>query len=143
MLFRSMMHKAPWVGSNITLPPGAPPHQAWLEGDFFCAPFSDASGDGAPLHGWPANGQWQISPGTDHKILHASLDHRVMGAMVEKELSLSDGHPFLYQHHSFTGGQSAISTANHAMISLPSGGILRFSPKRWFETPAKIGRAHV
>jgi hypothetical protein len=35
-----------------------------------------------------------------------------------------------------TGGQGAISTANHSMISLPHGGIVRFSPKRWFETPA-------
>ena len=59
-----------------------------------------------------------------------------MGATVQKELSLCDGHPFLYQRHSFTGGQGAISTANHAMISLSNGGILRFSPKRWFETPA-------
>lgn len=132
----SMTHKAPWVGSDITLPPGAPPHQARLEGDFFCAPFSDASVDGAPLHGWPANGFWKISPGTDGKSLRCTLDQPVMGASVEKHLSLSDDHPFLYQRHSFTGGQGAISTANHAMISLPNGGHLRFSPKRWFETPA-------
>ena len=132
----SMMHKAPWVGSNIILPLGAPPHQAQLEGDFFCAPFSDASFDGAPLHGWPANGFWKILPGTDRKSLRCTLDHSVMGASVAKHLSLSDDHPFLYQSHSFTGGQGSISTANHAMISLPKGGHLRFSPKRWFETPA-------
>lgn len=132
----SMMHRAPWVGSNIALPPGAPPHQAHLEGDFFCAPFSDASADGAPLHGWPANSLWRISFGTDKKKLHCTLDSTVMGASLEKELSLIDGHPFLYQRHIFTGGNGQISTADHAMISLPNGGLLRFSPKRWFETPA-------
>jgi hypothetical protein len=131
----SMMHRAPWVGSGTTLPEGAPPHQAHLEGDFFCAPFSDASADNAPLHGWPANGFWQVSPNSDAKTLHCTLDHTVMGAKVAKELSLTDNHPFLYQCHSFIGGQGAISTANHAMISLPNGGHLRFSPKRWFETP--------
>ena len=132
----SMMHKAPWVGTNITLPPGAPPHQSRLEGDFFCAPFSDASVDGAPLHGWPANGFWKILPQSNGKSLRCTLDHSVMGATLEKHLSLCDDHPFLYQSHSFRGGQGAISTANHAMISLPNGGHLRFSPKRWFETPA-------
>ena len=132
----SMMHRAPWVGSNITLPPGAPPHQAYLEGDFFCAPFSDASADNAPLHGWPANGLWQIYDETDATSLRCVLTQTVMGATVEKHLSLTDDHPFLYQCHRFTGGQGAISAANHAMISLPNGGVLRFSPKRWFGTPA-------
>ena len=131
----SMMHKAPWAGSGIDLPSGAPPHQADLEGDFFCAPFSDASTDSAALHGWPANGLWQVSAGTDAGTLHSTLNHTVMGATVLKELSLSDGHPFLYQRHSFAGGQGAIAVANHAMVSLPHGGLLRFSPKRWFETP--------
>jgi hypothetical protein len=132
----SMMHRAPWVGSNIALPPGAAPHQAHLEGDFFCAPFSDAAADNAPLHGWPANGLWQVSPDTNAKTLHCTLDHAVLGATVVKELSLTDDHPFLYQRHTFNGGQGAIATANHAMISLPNGGLMRFSPKRWFETPA-------
>lgn len=132
----SMLHKAPWVGSNITLPAGAPRHQAHLEGDFFCAPFSDASADCAPLHGWPANGFWQLSPRTQSSSLLCTLDHLVLGASVQKKLSLSDGHPFIYQCHRFTGGRGAISTANHAMISLPNGGDLRFSTKRWFETPA-------
>lgn len=134
----AMMHSAPWVGSGIALPAGAPPHQAHLEGDFFCAPFSDASADSAPLHGWPANGLWHPAEVTDAKSLRYSLDHKVMGASVVKELSLTDGHPFLYQRHIFTGGQGAIATANHAMIALPNGGLLRFSPKSWFETPADV-----
>ncbi len=132
----SMMHRAPWVVPGAPLPADAPPHQASLEGDFFCAPFSDASADGAPLHGWPANGHWQVSHRTDPRSLRCTLDHTVMGASVVKELSLSDDHPFLYQRHIFTGGNGAISAANHAMISLPNGGHLRFSAKRWFETPS-------
>jgi hypothetical protein len=132
----SMIHRAPWAGSDTPLPPGAPPHQAHLEGDFFCAPFSDATADNAPLHGWPANGLWQVSGETDARTLRCTLHQTVMGAAVQKTLSLTDGHPFLYQQHVFTGGQGAIATANHAMISLPNGGQLRFSPKRWFETPA-------
>ena len=131
-----MMHRAPWVGSNITLPSGAPPHQAHLEGDFFCAPFSDATADNAPLHGWPANGLWQVSGETDAKTLRCTLHQTVMGAAVQKILSLTNGHPFLYQRHIFTGGHGAIATANHAMISLPNGGHLRFSPQSWFETSA-------
>ncbi len=67
--------------------------------------------------------------------LRCILDQKVMGATVTKELSLTDNHPFLYQRHIFTGGQGAISAANHAMIALPNGGLLRFSAKRWFETP--------
>lgn len=132
----SMMHRAPWVGTGMALPDGAPPHQARLEGDFFCAPFSDASMDNAPSHGWPANGHWSPDEATTAKSLRCTLDQKVMGATVTKELSLTDNHPFLYQRHIFTGGQGAIPAANHAMISLPNGGTSRFSPKRWFETPA-------
>ena len=130
----SMMHKAPWVGSNIALPSGAPPHQARLQGDFFCAPFSDATADGAPLHGWPANSLWQVAANADNRTLRARLEKTVMGASVTKDLTLVDGHPFLYQQHVFAGGQGNISAANHAMLSLPNGGILRFSPKSRFET---------
>ena len=132
----SMMHRAPWVGTEIQLPPSAPPHQARLEGDFFCAPFSDASIDNAPLHGWPANGHWSPDGAPATNSLRCTLDQKVMGATVLKELCLIDGHPFLYQRHVFKGGQGAIPAANHAMVSLPNGGLLGFSPKRWFETPA-------
>lgn len=132
----SMMHKAPWVDEGLALPKDAPPHQAVLQGDFFCAPFSDATVDNAPLHGWPANGLWHVAQETDAKTIQCTLDHPVMGASVVKHLSLTDSHPFLYQRHVFTGGQGAIATANHAMISLPNGGLLAYSRKRWFETPA-------
>src|SRR5690606_39497703 len=60
----------------------------------------------------------------------------VMGAELTKELRLVDDHPFLYQRHVFAGGQAVgMAVANHAMVSLPNGGRLSFSPKRWWETP--------
>lgn len=134
----SMLHKAPWVGDEM--PPDAAPHLGRLAGDFFCAPFGDASADGAPTHGWPANARW-VHLGTERAngetIARFRLDHKAMGADLVKELRLVDGHPFLYQRHVFTGGKSdGMALANHAMVSLPDGGRLSFSPKRWWETPA-------
>ncbi len=132
-----MFHRAPWVGSDAVMPNGAPPHQADLAGDFFCAPFGDAGVDSnAPLHGWPANSQWHQKDTAGDAKLVSVLGRKVMGADLVKELSLCDGHPFLYQRHIFSGGTGMIPVANHAMISMPNGGLLRFSPKRWFETPA-------
>ena len=125
------LHRAPWVGQ--VMPAGSPPHLAALQGDFFCAPFGDASQDAAPLHGWPANGHWTVTASTRH--LRAVLDRRVLGARVVKTLALQDGHPFVYQTHTFTGGAGRIGAANHAMISLPHGGLICLSPKAIYRTP--------
>ena len=135
----SMLHKAPWVGDGSAMPENAAPHIGGLAGDFFCAPFGDASADGAPGHGWPANTSW-THLGTERKgaetVARFRLDRKAMGADLVKELRLVDGHPFLYQRHIFTGGKAdGMSVANHAMVSLPNGGQLSFSPKRWWETP--------
>ncbi len=126
------LHVAPWVVSGEALDPDAPLHLTRLAGDFFCAPFGQ-SAEGSAMHGWPANGTWTVQPGPG---LRAVLDHTVSGAGLVKELILRDGHPFLYQRHIFTGGSGHIPVANHAMVSLPHGGTLRFSPKRWFESAA-------
>ena len=133
----SMLHKVPWLGE--TMPEDAAPHLGGLAGDFFCAPFGDASADNAPGHGWPANSLW-IHLGTERKgnetVARFRLDRKAMGADLVKELRLVDNHPFLYQRHIFTGGHAdGMSVANHAMVSLPNGGKLSFSPKRWWETP--------
>jgi hypothetical protein len=135
----AMLHRAPWVGQDIALPEGAGPHLGHLAGDFFCAPFGDASADGAPGHGWPANATW-THLGTERKngetVARFRLDRKAMGAELVKELRLVDDHPFLYQRHVFTGGHAeGMAVANHAMVSLPNGGRLSFSPKRWWETP--------
>ena len=134
----SMLHKAPWIGE--TMPEDAAPHLGGLAGDFFCAPFGDASADGAPGHGWPANTSWthlETERVGDATVARFLLDHEAMGAGLVKELRLIDGHPFLYQRHIFSGGQAdGMAVANHAMVSLPNGGRMSFSPKRWWETPA-------
>ncbi|RYI24962.1 MAG: hypothetical protein EON48_07145 [Acetobacteraceae bacterium] len=122
------LHAAPWSPDEV--PPDAAAHQAWLAGDFLAAPFG-AGPDG--LHGRTANGDWRVTasnPGT----LRAVLEGAVLGATVVKELSLADNHPFVYQRHLFIGGQGAFPAANHAMVSLPNGGKLSFSRKRWWET---------
>ena len=125
------LHQAPW--SPAELPPDAPPHQAWLAGDFLAAPFGPGP---QGLHGLPANGDWRITP-SDPGTLRAILDGQVQGATVVKELSLQDDHPFVYQRHLFIGGTGALPLANHAMVSVPNGAKLSFSRKRWWETLAE------
>jgi hypothetical protein len=126
------LHRAPWVGSGEALPEGLPLHLAKLQGDFLCAPFA-ASENGSPMHGWPANARWIVvarGPG----LLRAVLERPVMGASVVKELSVQDGSPFLCQRHLFVGGEGRLSVANHAMVSLPDGGLIRCSPKAGWES---------
>lgn len=122
------MHRVPWA--REVLAPEIPSHLRDMEGDFFCAPFA-ACDAGSPMHGWPANGHWQVQGGP---VLRATLGHPVRGALVVKELSVTDDHPFVYQRHVFVGGSGTVSVANHAMVSLPDGGLIRWSPKRWFES---------
>jgi hypothetical protein len=134
----SMLHKAPWLGEQM--PEDAAPHLGGLAGDFFCAPFGDASADNAPGHGWPANTTW-THLGTEREgnatVARFRLDRKAMGADLVKELRVVDGHPFVYQNHIFTDGEAdGMAVANHAMVTLPNGGRLSFSPKRWWETPA-------
>lgn len=125
------LHQAPWTAEDV--PSDAPPHQAWLAGDFLAAPFG-AGPQG--LHGLPANGTWRITPSGPTSI-RAVLEGEVQGSTVVKELSVTDGHPFVYQRHLFIGGEGALPAANHAMVSLPNGGKLSFSRKRWWETLAE------
>jgi len=112
-----------------------PPHHAQLQGDFFCAPFGDASHHGAPLHGWPANGHWTVKDASPAHLV-AVLDRPVLGAARRvKTLALRGGHPLVCQTHAFTGGGGRIGAANHAMVSLPHGGLICRSPKARWRTP--------
>lgn len=128
------LHRAPWVSTGESLPEGTSPSQAKLGGDWFCAPFG-ARDEDSPLHGWTANGDWQVvlrAPG----ILRAVLGRPVRGATVIKELAVEDGHPFVYQRHVFLGGEGRLPVANHGNVSLPNGGLIRTSPKSHWETPS-------
>ncbi|MGR3661454.1 MAG: hypothetical protein ACU0CA_09775 [Paracoccaceae bacterium] len=129
----SPLHHAPWIGTDEIMPPDAAPHLATLGGDFFCAPFAMSEGN-SPMHGWPANAPWSIVK-NESGTLKASLGPRVFGASLIKELSVLDGHPFVYQRHLFVGGNGRVPVANHANVSLPHGGLIRTSPKSIWETP--------
>ena len=114
------------------------PHLRRMSGDFFCAPFCADDVEGAPAHGWTANAAWALV-GEDRfdggVTARFRLGHRIAGAQVEKIWTLRDDHPFLYQEHRFTGGTGFLPVAHHAMLDLRGGGLLRFSPKAWAETP--------
>lgn len=128
------LHRVPWAEEALS--PDTLPHLRQMEGDFFCAPFADGGGVTQLFHGHPANGEWQVAHRADGSAwLTAILTQTVQGARVSKSLHLLDGHPFLYQRHLFEGGHGTISVANHAMVSLPNGGRLSFSPKAHFRTP--------
>lgn len=128
------LHRAPWIDEpRETMPQGLPDGVTRLSGDFLCAPFSRSNIEEAPLHGWPANSPWDLidsSATADGWRATFRLQRAVMGATVEKILTLRDGHPFLYQEHAFIGGDGAISVAHHPMTAMREGGHLAFSPKR-------------
>lgn len=133
------MHRAPWIDEpQHLLPQGLPAGVVRLSGDFLCAPFSRADVEDAPLHGWSANSAWDlvsseaISGGWRARF---RLQQPIMGAIVEKTITLRDGHPFLYQEHAFHGGDGAIPVAHHTMTVMAQGGRLAFSPKRLAATP--------
>ncbi|MEM9435698.1 MAG: hypothetical protein AAGA15_01545 [Pseudomonadota bacterium] len=131
----SPLHTAPWVGSSVgqeEMPEDAAPHLAKLGGDFFCAPFGSTEGN-SPLHGWPPNSPWDAE--MHGNVLRAKLRRKVQGADLSKEITLLDGHPFVYQRHIFDGGKGALAVANHANVSLLLGGAIYTSPKSWWETP--------
>ena len=107
------------------------------------APRSAARDDpDVPPHGWPANSRWE-HVGDDARIQAAArsrasrCEKRPLGARLIKEITLRDGHPFVYQRHVFEGGAGAISVASHPMTKFATRGRLSFSPKAYAETPPK------
>jgi hypothetical protein len=133
------LHTAPWVDDPaITTDESIPPSLRYLSGDFFCAPFGESDVEPAPAHGWTANSRWQplgAEAGPDGVTARYRLERKVMGAVVEKSLTLRNGHPFVYETHAFVGGNGALPVANHAITRFPTGGRLSFSLKAYAETP--------
>ena len=131
-------HRAPWVDQDEPVEgTERAPHLARLSGDFFCAPFGLSDVEPSPPHGWTANAPWSpdgANPFAGGVTARFTLSRTVMGARVVKELTVRDGHPFVYQRHLFEGGDGDVPVASHAMVSLPEGGRVSFSPKRWAET---------
>lgn len=132
------LHRAPWVRTGEQLPADVAPVEARLSGDFFCAPFANGS-DGAPIHGWSANGHWNAEGQTENAdgsvTARYALQQTIGGANLVKEITLAPGQPIVYQRHVFTGGAGRIPIAHHAMVHVPGGAQLSFSPKAFGITP--------
>ena len=127
------LHRAPWIDEPATRAADWSPGTKGLSGDFLCAPFSASDVEPAPLHGWPSNSVWEVvenvrADGDTRARLR--LGKTVCGAVVEKVLTLRDGHPFVYQEHRFVGGTGELPAAHHPMTVMQSGGRIGFSPKR-------------
>ncbi|MCY0094049.1 hypothetical protein [Hoeflea ulvae] len=133
------LHRAPWVDDPaVVFPDGTAPNVERLSGDFFCAPFGRNDIEEAPSHGWPANSAWDhvdTVAGHDRTTVVFRLRRLVMGAAVEKRITLVAGHPFIYQEHVLSGGEGAVSAAHHVMVHMQDGGELSFSPKARALTP--------
>jgi hypothetical protein len=133
------LHKAPWYGEVEDLQ-GLPAVERRLAGDFLCMPFGKSDVVADPQHGYTSNGEWalldRISSDGRHSM-RLELQVPVMGARVQKELRLIDGHSVLYQRHEITGGEGQTTLAHHPMIEMADGGRLSFSPKRVALTPDK------
>lgn len=132
------LHKAPWVRTGEQLPPEVAPVETRLAGDFFCAPFG-ASGADVPIHGWAANGHWSADGRSESAggalTARYRLEQLIGGAQLTKEITLVAGQPIVYQRHVFSGGSGHIPIAHHAMIHVPGGAQLSFSPKAFGRTP--------
>lgn len=133
------LHRAPWIDEpDGAFPEGVAPNVRRLSGDFLCAPFGRSDIEPAPPHGWPANSAWDLvsnAPTDDGWRAQFRLQRTVMGATIDKVLTLRDCHPFLYQEHVLTGGAGALPVAHHAMTAMRNGGRLAFSAKRYAVTP--------
>jgi len=133
-------YTAPWVEDPaIASDESLLPNLRFLAGDFFCAPFSVTDDPSVPPHGWPANSRWDYLKTEAHpdggSISRYALAKRIQGSRLIKEITLRDGHPFVYQRHIFEGGEGAIPVASHAMTKFSGGGRLSLSPKMYGETP--------
>jgi hypothetical protein len=134
-------YTAPWVDDpSIANDESIFPNLRGLSGDFFCAPFGRSDVEEAPPHGWPANSRWELVATSKHpaggSIAHFTLQKKVMGARLTKEIVLRDGHPFVYQRHIFEGGERAVTVASHAMTKFATKGRLSFSLKAYGAAPA-------
>jgi hypothetical protein len=133
------LHRAPWLGVAAEIPPDTDPHLAKLAGDFFCAPFCKPDVEPSPFHGWSSNGEWRVE--RRHAAADGALtvDFRlvppVMGAVLRKHVTVRPGQPVVYQRHVFHGGAGALPVAHHAMVHVPGGAALSFSPKDFGATP--------
>lgn len=128
------MHIAPWVKEDLDN--SIPPVLKYLRGDFFCAPFGDSDilPDENLGHGTSANDEWKLIEAVPSSIKF-ELCKRISGAEVIKEISIREGHPVIYQKHTFIGGQGKIPIGHHAMLRVPGKAYISFSDFVFGGTP--------
>lgn len=141
------MHIAPWVKEELD--PSVPPMLKYLRGDFFCAPFgeSDILPDEKRGHGASANEKWDCINSSASSI-QFKLTKQICGAVLFKEISISEGESVIYQKHTFTGGSGKLPVGHHAMLKINSRVWLSFSdfiyggtPPQPVETDPEKGRS--
>ena len=128
----SPLHTAHWAsGLGKPLPGELAPIEKRLAGDFLCAPFGEYALPEHPFHGPSANSRWKIRE--SGRKLKLDLVASVSGATVAKEIAIGTG-PFLYQTHSFSGGQGTLPVSTHPMFSMNPGDRIFTSPKSLVQT---------
>lgn len=113
---------------------GLPPVRRKTAGDFL----SGSTG------GWTADSPWQVREVVQSggaALARLSLGRFAQGATVEKELSLRQGEPILYQSHLLQGGQGELTLAHHPLVRMARGGRLSFSPKSHALTNSALSEA--
>lgn len=130
----SPLHRPPWAGKpNVH---NLPPILLNLRCDFFCAPFGASDmdpGEDRP-HGASANDAWipeKITPTSGYWKLRP----KISGAVLHKVITLKEGHPVVYQTHTFEGGQGSLPIAHHLMLKASKPLNLSFSPCKFIGTP--------
>ena len=131
--------RVPWASDPPDCPAiDAAPHLAHMGGDFFCAPFGASDVEPAPPHGHPANSHWTLSQHEEFEDGARAvwkLDKKVLGSTLTKEWRLYDEDPYLYQAHTFDGGEGNISFAHHVLVNVCGGAKLRMSSRSEARTP--------
>lgn len=115
---------APWCEEKDL--PDMPAILRVLRGDFFCMPFGGNArpfrGEKHPVHGETANLPWQllaVSEEGPRLTLHAELATTIRPGLVQKQISLVEGHNAVYCRHVLTGMKGPMSFGHHAMLRFP------------------------
>jgi len=127
---------APWAEERTD--PALPPILKALRGDFFCMPFGGNSrpfgGERHPIHGEPANARWKfesLDAAAGKTCLRLSLATKVRPGLVEKQITVVDGHPAVYCRHVVSGMSGPMCLGHHAMLKFPErtgSGFISTSP---------------
>lgn len=115
---------APWCDESID----APEVIQALRGDFFCLPFGNDEapflGETHPLHGEPANGEWQFD-NVSGSTLDLVFESKVRPSKTYKTVRCGDG--VVYHRNTVLGLNGPMCYGLHAMLAFNSPGLLAFS----------------